>query len=328
MFLHGPDLTREIKAILAEPNARCAVAFWGRGAEEWVAGANCRIIANLRMGGTNPHALEKIKATVKQSDTLHAKVYIGAGRAVVSSANASINGLGLEGVEQSGWIEAGYLTDDVETVAKWFEGQWGKARDITKPDIEAAKKAWSARQKPTLRSFADFDVNAPDLPFVTWTGHSENWTVNAEVLEAAAGIRGAVAKRRVDDGLEIQHPDDAEFLKNNWVLAWQQAAANSLPDNEIPWFSRMSDVFVRGGFTWDGEEEANDVLLAAENPPPMPFDPADDRFAAALRKVLEQSRFAKLRKGDKKGQTWYAQQKELIAPFWQELRKQYLAIEP
>lgn len=326
MFLHGPDLTREIKAILAEPNARCAVAFWGRGAEDWVAGADCRIIANLRMGGTNPYALEKMEATVRQSDTLHAKVYIGAERAVVASANASANGLGFEGVEQNGWIEAGYLLKDVQAVAEWFDDQWAAAREITKGDIVAAKKVWAARPKPTLPSFADFDVNAPDLPFVTWVARSESWTVNAKTVEAAAGITGEVAERRVDDGLAIQHGDDAELLKNNWVLAWEQAAPNALPNDQSPWFSRMSDVFVRGGFTWDGEEEADDVLLAAENPPPVPFDPADERFVAALTKVLEQARFAKLRKGDKKGRAWYVQQTELLAPFWRELRKQYLAI--
>lgn len=328
MFLHGLDLTREIKAILAEPNARCAVAFWGRGAEDWVAGANCRIIANLRMGGTNPYALERIKASVKQSDTLHAKVYIGAERAVVASANASANGLGLEGVEQSGWIEAGYLLTDVHAVAEWFEDQWRAARQINKGDIDAAKKAWAARQKPTLPSFADFDVNAPDLPFVTWVGQSESWAMNAEVVEKAAGIEGEVAERRVDEGLAIQHDDDVELLKNKWVLAWRQTAAGMAVKRGYPWFSRMSDVFVRGGFTWIGKDEADDVLLAAETPPPLPFDPAEPRFAAALRKILEQPRFAVLRQGDQKGQAWYLQRADLIAPFWQALREQYLAGAP
>lgn len=328
MFLHGPDLTREIKAILAEPDARCAVAFWGRGAEDWVTGANCKIIANLRMGGTNPHALQKINAELKQHDTLHAKVYIGSRKAVVASANASANGLGFEGVEQSGWIEAGYLLNDIQAVSTWFDDQWKVAGEVSRADWDAAKEAWAARRKPTLPSFANFDVGAPNLPFVTWVAPNESWTVNEDAVEAAAGIKGSVAERRVDDGLVIQHADDAELLKNKWVLVWRQTAAGAANKREKPWFSRMSDVLVRNGFTWDGERKPDDVLLAAENTPPLPFDPAESRFADALRVVLEQPRFADLKKGDEKGQAWYVPRAHLIAPFWRALREQYLSNAP
>jgi len=46
-------------------------------------GGGSKVIANLRMGGTNPYALRKVRAEIRQNDRLHAKVYIGAERLVV-----------------------------------------------------------------------------------------------------------------------------------------------------------------------------------------------------------------------------------------------------
>lgn len=45
-----------------------------------------------------------MNADLRQSDYLHAKVYIGQEAAIVTSANASANGLGLEGHEQACWL--------------------------------------------------------------------------------------------------------------------------------------------------------------------------------------------------------------------------------
>jgi hypothetical protein len=79
---------------------------------------------------------------IRQSDKLHAKVWIGDQRALVSSANASVNGLRFEGSTQNCWNEAGLLVDDEETVCNirhWFDTFWNdenECRGITNADIE------------------------------------------------------------------------------------------------------------------------------------------------------------------------------------------------
>lgn len=131
-FLFGTDLSREIRSILAEKGAKCAVAFWGRGCESWVIGLDCKVVATLRMGGTNPRALRNVRAEIRQCDTLHAKVYIGRNRAVVTSANASINGLALQGLEQASWIEAGILVEDLRDIRNLMTyGPIARSRSLT-----------------------------------------------------------------------------------------------------------------------------------------------------------------------------------------------------
>src|SRR5438067_11148440 len=94
-FLHGSELNTAITDILKQKNVSCAVAFWGKGAELLIRGhrkGRTRIICNLTMGGTNPNAMEEIMAKcppckVKQSNSLHAKVYVSDTHAIVASAN-------------------------------------------------------------------------------------------------------------------------------------------------------------------------------------------------------------------------------------------------
>jgi hypothetical protein len=55
---------------------------------------------------------------------LHAKVYIGEKGVIISSANASANGLGEEGDELLAGLEVGYFTtrqNDLELARRWFD---------------------------------------------------------------------------------------------------------------------------------------------------------------------------------------------------------------
>lgn len=114
-FLTGDKLRKAIEKLAKGKKLRLAVAFWGTGSENLLGdalGGDIRIICNLKSGGTNPYVLENFpRDKVKQHDHLHAKVYIGEDKVVVTSANASANGLGLEGSEQNFWEEAGVLVD-------------------------------------------------------------------------------------------------------------------------------------------------------------------------------------------------------------------------
>jgi hypothetical protein len=89
-----------------------------------VTDSNVLVVANPLMGGTNPCALEKVPTEAWQSGTLHAKAYIGAEETIVCSANASSNGLALEGASQTGLIEAGLRSPTTEKITSWFEDLW------------------------------------------------------------------------------------------------------------------------------------------------------------------------------------------------------------
>jgi hypothetical protein len=162
MFLSKDDNAEEIRKILHTKRFDCAVAFIGAMAKDLVsnAGSHSRVICNLRAGGTNPEAIRKMLRKgirVKRCDLLHAKVYIGEATAVITSANLSANGLGLEGDELNGWLEAGYkVTDPAElsVIRRWFAELWDDGQHVSKDDITNAQKAWEERRhsRPTAGS--------------------------------------------------------------------------------------------------------------------------------------------------------------------------------
>lgn len=159
MFISSDDNTEAIGQLIRETDKLdCAVAFLGKKAEDILrkfskAGCRCRCICNLSSGGTNPYAVETLMKTeieIKNHPSLHAKVYIGEDYGIVSSANLSANGLGLEADELNGWIEAGYKVTDTKELSQmreWFNDLWNnKAEKIKKKDIENAKNAWNRRR--------------------------------------------------------------------------------------------------------------------------------------------------------------------------------------
>ncbi len=133
-----------------------------------------QIICNLSMGGTNPFAIEKMNLkNVRHCDTLHAKVFIGSESVVIASANVSSNGLGLEGIEQAKWIEAGVEVAATPEILNWFDNLWRASRVVSDSSLEQARSQWKRRQraKPGLSNgFAEFDTEADDLPLLYWSG--------------------------------------------------------------------------------------------------------------------------------------------------------------
>lgn len=183
MFVASKDYESALRSVLAEPGEFCvAVAFWGRGADEFLLSEHPRqmkLICNLQSGATNPDtivALLKNKGvTVKQHDRLHAKVIIGPSSALVGSANLSSNGLNLEGEEITGWEEAGILTQDITQMAavkNWFAAIWDASRSISKKDLEYARTRWGQRRATRITSpqvkkagscFSIQDIDRADL---------------------------------------------------------------------------------------------------------------------------------------------------------------------
>ena len=125
MFISTGTYITELEQLIGENNQlRCAVAFWGKGANNLFIdfakrGGNLQIICNLESGATNPNVINELldmqNVEVRQLNDLHAKVISGENKAIVGSANFSCNGLNLEESEQTGWEEAGI---DPEITAK------------------------------------------------------------------------------------------------------------------------------------------------------------------------------------------------------------------
>lgn len=154
-FLTGPALHKAVEAVAKSKRLRCAVAFWGNGAEDMIGAferRDIKIICNLNHMGTNPRVIEKFpRACVRRNDSLHAKVYIGDVHSVVTSANASANGLGFEGIDAACWIEAGIKFRTTTKIVDWFNLLWNGSGRISEADIEAAIKAWLARPNSPRR---------------------------------------------------------------------------------------------------------------------------------------------------------------------------------
>lgn len=155
-FIFGKQYLETVAGVVdtgTKKNARCAVAFWGKNAEQFQAvfGRKTQIICNLESGATNPDVIAiflKAGIPVRTSRTLHAKVYRGTDTAIVGSANCSTNGLSLE--EGNGWDEAGVVVTSKKTLAAidaWLDGIWKGARNVTNADISEARKQWALRRK-------------------------------------------------------------------------------------------------------------------------------------------------------------------------------------
>jgi HKD family nuclease len=135
-----------------------AVAFWGKGAIKALGlderTSKFRILLDISAGATNPaevRALKKLpNATVKCVSRLHAKAYITSNEALIGSANASTNGLGLEGSEATRWHELGLLTNDqaaVDEAKSWFDKTWKGGEPVTNDILKQAEIDWKLRQK-------------------------------------------------------------------------------------------------------------------------------------------------------------------------------------
>lgn len=175
MFVVDDDYTLAVKDVLEAGNKRVvymAVAFWGRGADSLFnklpTGTDIRIVCNLASGGTNPDVIRELlgnwaQISVRQMNTLHAKVMCGDALAVVGSANCSTNGLALEGTQCAGWVEAGTVIRDKNTVTTqirpWLESLWDQARDISDADLESAEINFKKRRNVFPRKPASEPVS-------------------------------------------------------------------------------------------------------------------------------------------------------------------------
>ena len=144
-----------IDAQMSGSAIRIAVAFWGSGAESVLASPDkaFQVICNLKTGGSNPWVVRALlmrqHVSMRQLDTLHAKVVVADGGAVVTSSNFSTNGLGLGGASVRTWSEAGVhlppSASCMPEITQWFAALWSASREITDSDLVEAQAAWLTR---------------------------------------------------------------------------------------------------------------------------------------------------------------------------------------
>ena len=328
-FLSGSSLSDHVRSLLQEPGIRAAVAFWGGGSENWVTSSGARIICNLAMGGTNPKAIRKLRdrCEVLQSDTLHAKVYVGSKEAIVTSANASANGLGLEGVEQSGWIEAGTTTSDVGQVGDWFEKVWNDARVISDKDLADAEIAWAARRsaRPPVATFASFDVEAEVLPLVGWQVALLPFTLNDDALDDEMFAKTPDLRDRANRGIEINEREVTETMRDRWVLYFRRSDRGRMDRRIRPWFEMAGSIRIPKAFEYDHLPGKRDLLLAPDGAARQPFDPSEVRFVAAFQAAIGEEEFEDLLDEDEGVEAWFADRAKVTRAFWKRVRSIYIA---
>ncbi|MCR6699751.1 MAG: phospholipase D family protein [Dokdonella sp.] len=141
--------------ILNSSRLSIAVAFWGRGACEFLriddAPRGSRILLNADSGACNPAELRKLSkrrnVEVRNEPRLHAKVLISESRLILGSANASANGLGFQAHEIFGWHEACVELRDSKCLsasAAWFDERWRKAERWSESVLRRAESAWKS----------------------------------------------------------------------------------------------------------------------------------------------------------------------------------------
>lgn len=164
--MSGIELSSKVRHVLSGRQIRCAVAFWGDGAADLLKGCSSegaldvKIVCDISMGSTSPRELELLGAPnndkLRFHDGLHAKVYISSKGAVVGSANASSNGIGLRHRDHARFTEAGtYYGPEEEPwdkAAQWFKKLYNGASQIDKHALSRAWDRWSPVVDASLSS--------------------------------------------------------------------------------------------------------------------------------------------------------------------------------
>lgn len=308
MFLQGEKLKKEIRAILKEPNLMCAVAYWGAGSQGWLepdTTALKMIVCDALSGGTNPKVLRAIMkrpdVEVRHCDALHAKVYIGTNSCVVTSSNASTNGVGVEGDQAKGLIEAGYLTEASLEIKSWFKEIWfDNARPITEEDLERAAKAWEQRRRLRPKaSFSKFDPDAADRPLIYWYWTDAEFVVGKKAVLANTGKADLNVPRGTQeadgyfsDYIVSETSGDTSVLELQPLLLMIPITnRNRVSDSprSASWF-RPGRLLKSYG-SYKDENEARDAFLSADDPGNEPFDLREKHVWPAILKTLRNKEF-------------------------------------
>lgn len=318
-FLAGDELTKAIRELKRSTKWYCAVAFWGKGSESLL--DNCpddtTIICNLRMGGTNPDVIKQVmtqypKIKILRHDTLHAKVYIGDDYAIVTSANASINGLGLEGKEQANWVEAG-VRIKADQVTAWFESVEYDSEEISCDDINRAIRDWKARKNASNeRTFGEAVQDGFDYEKVLL-----NYQQDAHDSDSEPGVGGW--NRAENCMLNEGDCDEDAISLQPWILWWSRTRGHEPSRPRRLRWHKINEQSLEANY---GPQKNMKRTLGSRIKPTPPFNASETKFVEAFNKIIV--KFAPLT-SDHEGRKGYylPERMDAIPEFWDALRKEY-----
>jgi hypothetical protein len=339
-FLSGIKLTEEIRNLFStgtgDQDICCAVAFWGQNAKELINScqvATIKIICNLDSGATNPYFVERFYRTkgvnIRNLPKLHAKVYFGADRAIVCSANASANGLGFSDKEVDGWIEAGVILKDdnsLTLIKNWFDDLWKDSREIERSDIENAKNLWNNRRPPPV-PFLDFPKEKLTNIHLEWWQDCPNFVTNEKAVKNSLGYYNKDIEDKIqNDSIDIYRKGDAKYLsKDSWVLRWKKTNAGRVGQPDMEWFYVGPYIPNAGHYeNTEDQDQPVGVVIQGDNSPPPPFNVKRNRdtiFRKAFKQIINLKEFEVLQNAE--DWRFEYQTKEVLIDFWNRLRKSY-----
>ncbi len=155
--LDGTDLAAAVREMFAnEAELRCAVAFWGREFSKLARDRGAKVILDVSMGGTSKASLEALGVGpeklsnhafkhVRVLNGLHTKIFLGASRCILGSANASGAALGHAGGvpklrEAAILLEREHDATAFEAVERLWQGYLDASREVTLADHERAPR--------------------------------------------------------------------------------------------------------------------------------------------------------------------------------------------
>lgn len=225
-----------------------AIAFWGEGALEKLSlaprlKAIRGIVCNLESGACNPKIIGELRSlgySIRSHENLHAKLICTDQAVFVGSSNASANGLGFEGSELGGNLEANALVVDdgkFKTACRDYLRQiWKEAHNITDTQLAAAEIAWKNRRasrhkmrvaarypKSLLRQMKSNRAFFEDLPISLWVyddyGLSDTATRELRRAQDEIGNKKIAAYEDLDE-----EPSEGEvvvdFHRSRGKLTW------------------------------------------------------------------------------------------------------------
>jgi hypothetical protein len=231
-FLTGAALTAAIKRLAKAPGEmKIAVAYWGEHGLK-LTGINpkrsgLKVVCCLKGGKSDPDLIKKFGKRAKQNDQLHAKIIWTPEVAIVSSANASSNGMPEEENSLSGLIEAGVRVSDPEEVleiGRWVDRLYQKSKVIKPRDLEDAriareKRKWDGSQsRKKKQSLLDALSEGGRLEFEQQRVYFAFYKVaptSKEDATAKASIRAN--KKVISDTYKIS---DSQFRGLDWYYDW------------------------------------------------------------------------------------------------------------
>lgn len=175
-FLHGMKLTKRMQDLCQRRGAvDLSIAYWGREAIKLLKvnpkREGVRVLCCLNGGKSDPDVIKKFGRRARQNDRLHAKVIWTPSGALVSSANASSNGMPEEEETALGLIEAGFYTEDdaaLSAIHAWFDKEYKNGARITVDDLTAAAAERESRlwDRGVVKRKAPTNRHQKPIPFI------------------------------------------------------------------------------------------------------------------------------------------------------------------